>query len=123
MMIKEFFITDARESRGRVYKVQPGMESVFYTRRPEGNIHSMAFSNSGRLYFVNANEKSIYKVFKIRILWFTWTWTTKVYTHNTYVRDIVLDKNGNIYFSEATGVGANGKIYKMLFAIALDERE
>jgi len=112
MIIKEFFITDAKESPGRVYKAQPGTESVFYTRK-KGNIYSMAFSNSGSFYFVNANENNIYRVFKIKILWWTWTFTVKIYTHSTYIRDILLDKDGNIYFSEASGAGANGKIYKI----------
>ncbi len=112
MIIKEFFVTDARESNGRVYKVQPGSESVYYARG-SGNIYSMAFSQGGGLYFVNANEHNIYRVFKIKIFLWTFTFTFKIYTHSTYVRDIFLDKDGNIYFSEATGAGENGKIYKI----------
>jgi hypothetical protein len=73
----------------------------------------MAFSKSGGLYFVNANENKIYRVFKIKILFWTWKFTLKIYTHSTYIRDIFVDEGGNIYFSEATGAGENGRIYKI----------
>jgi hypothetical protein len=46
-----------------------------------------------------------------------WAPEEVVYTHTTYVRDLAFafDKAGNLglYFSEATGAGGNGKIYKI----------
>jgi WD40 repeat protein len=39
-----------------------------------------------------------------------------VYTHSTYLRDIAFDPSGNLYFSEATGAAADGKIYKLNLA-------
>jgi len=108
MEIKEFSFADANESPGKLYKVQGGSESVFYTRS-KGRIYSVAFSNTGRLYFVNANEKVVYRV--IKIFWFTFT--IRIYTHSTYVRDIAFDSYNNLYFSEATGAGTNGKIFKI----------
>jgi len=103
VIIKEFFTTNARESPGSVYKVQPEMESVYY-RREKGNIYSIAFSRNGRLYFVDANDNGIYVVHAQAM---------KIYTHSTYIRDITLDSAGNIYFSEASGAGGDGKIYKL----------
>jgi hypothetical protein len=108
MIIKRFFITNANESPGKLYKVQDGAESVFYTRS-KGRIYSLVFSNTGRLHYVNANEKAIFRV--IKILWFTFT--TRIYNHTTYVRDIAFDSNGTLYFSEATGARANGKIFRI----------
>lgn len=108
MMIKEYFFTDAWENPGKVYRVHSGTESVYYTRSNK-RIYSIAFSAGRRLYFVNANENGIYLVLKI--LWFTFT--IKIYTHSTYVRDIAFDGDGNLYFSEATGAGGNGRIYRL----------
>jgi len=51
MRIKEFYIADARESPGIVYRVQDGREHIYY-RRPRGNIYSIAFSQDGTLHFV-----------------------------------------------------------------------
>ena len=46
-----------------------------------------------------------------------WSAESVIYTHNTYVRDIAFafDRNGDLglYFSEATGAGGDGKIYKL----------
>jgi WD40 repeat protein len=41
-----------------------------------------------------------------------------VFTHTTYLRDVAFDPAGNLYFSEATGAGADGKIYKLNLATA-----
>ena len=37
-----------------------------------------------------------------------------VFTHTTLVRDLALDEDENIYFSEGTGAGADGKIYRLV---------
>lgn len=108
MIIKRFFVTNANESPGKLYKVQGGTESIFY-KRSKGRIYSVAFSKTGRLHFVNANEKAIYRVFKI--LWFTFK--IRIFNHTTYVRDIAFDSYGNLYFSEASGAGSNGKIFRI----------
>ncbi|MEW6418917.1 MAG: hypothetical protein AB1480_12485 [Nitrospirota bacterium] len=104
MRIKEFFITDARESPGSVYRVEDGREAISYKRRG-GNIYSIAFLR-GRLYFVNANEDKVYRVVGRRS-------ERAVYTHSTYIRDIALDRRDNIYFSEASGAGGDGSIYRL----------
>jgi len=103
MRIKEFFIADARESPGTVYRVQGG-EHVFH-RRGAGNIYSIAFSQDGSLHFVSANDTKIFEVDGSR--------ERIVHTHDTYVRDIAFDQNDTLYFSEATGAGGDGRIYSM----------
>ncbi len=118
MTIKLFYFTDANEVPGKVYKVQSGVKSVYYSRS-KGRIYSAAFSKAGRLYYVDANETAIYRVFKI--LWFSFA--IKVYTHSTYVRDISFDRGETLYFSEASGAAANGKIYKFVDGSATLFRE
>lgn len=58
MIIKRFFVPSAYESPGRLYKVQDGVESVYYARS-KGRIYSAVFSNTGQLHFVIANEHAI----------------------------------------------------------------
>jgi hypothetical protein len=36
-----------------------------------------------------------------------------LYQHETYIRAIAMDAMGNVYFSEATGAGADGMIYRL----------
>lgn len=105
MQIIEFYVTDARESPGSIYRVQRGIRSRFH-RRSTRNIYSVAFSRAGTPYFVNANENHIYRITAAG-------GEEIVYTHTTYVRDIVIDARDAIYFSEASGAGADGKIYRL----------
>jgi hypothetical protein len=104
MEIKEFYIADARESPGTVYRVQEGREHIFHARSA-GNVYSIAFSQDGTLHFVNANDTRIFRLDGPR--------ETVVHTHHTYVRDIAFDGNDTLYFSEATGAGGDGSIYWM----------
>jgi len=104
MRIKEFYVADARESPGIVYRVQDGREHIYY-RRPRGNIYSIAFSQDGTLHFVDANDTKIFQVIDSR--------ERVIHTHHTYVRDIAFDENDTLYFSEATGAGGDGSIYWM----------
>jgi glucose/arabinose dehydrogenase len=67
-----------------------------------------------KLYYVNANEDKIYRSSETGT---GWTREEVVYDHDTYVRDLAfdLDQDGDLvlYFSEATGAGADGKIYRI----------
>ncbi|MCX8207792.1 MAG: PQQ-dependent sugar dehydrogenase [Methanothrix sp.] len=107
----DLYYTDAKESPGSVYH----MGTPHYTRR-SGNIYSFAFHPGvpEKLYFVNANENKIYLTALTRT---GYSAEQVVYTHSTYVRDIAfaLDDAGDLhlYFSEATGAGANGMIYRL----------
>jgi hypothetical protein len=106
MEIKEVYIADARVSPGRVYikYSRAGGEHIFF-ERPSGKITSIAFSQDGTLHFVNMNDNRIFRVIRGR--------EDVIHTHHTYVRDIVIDINDTIYFSEASGAGDDGRIYEL----------
>ena len=113
----DIYFADAKESPGSVYhyNTTSGIEETVYTR-PSGNLYSFTFHPRipKKLYYVNANEYKIYRTHQIGL---GWAPEEVVYTHDTYVRDLAFafDKAGNLglYFSEATGAGGNGKIYKI----------
>ncbi len=111
MLPKDIYLTDARETPGQIYRVREGIETVLYSR-PSGNIYSLAFSPTGGLYFVNANERVVYRLHFMPWL-FGLAWTTRIFTHTTYVRDLAFDRGGKLYFSEATGAGGDGRIYRL----------
>jgi hypothetical protein len=113
----DIYFADAKESLGSVYhyNTTSGIEETVYTR-PSGNLYSFMFHPAipEKLYYVNANE---YKIYRTHQTGLGWTPEEVVYTHDTYVRDLAFafDKAGNLglYFSESTGAGGNGKIYKI----------
>jgi hypothetical protein len=113
----EIYFADARESPGSVFHlgVIGGSEETIYTR-PSRNLYSFAFHPyvPEKLYYVNANENKIYRSSETNT---GWTREEVVYDHDTYVRDLAfdLDQDGDLvlYFSEATGAGADGKIYRI----------
>jgi len=110
------YFTDAKENPGKVYSSDAsGTENVYFAR-PSGNIYTFAFHPyvPEKLYYVNANDNKIYLA--IGILGGTWTTTDQVvYTHSTYIRDLEYYPSASgglqIYFSESSGAGGNGKIY------------
>jgi parallel beta-helix repeat protein len=113
----DIYFADGGESPGSVYhyNTTTEIEETVYTR-PSRNLHSFTFHPHipQKLYYVNANKNKIYRTLQTPS---GWTPEEVVYTHTTYVRDIAFafDKDGELrlYFSEATGAGENGKIYKI----------
>ena len=113
----DIYFADADESPGSVYHydIASGMEETVYTR-PSKRLYSFAFHPQipEKLYYVNANEYKIYRTHQISS---GWAPEEVVYTHTTYIRDIAFafDSNGELglYFSEATGAGEDGKIYRI----------
>ena len=107
---KEIYFADAGEVPGSVYRHKAGIDTKIYTK-PSGRIYSFLFApwDPDKLYFVNANE---YKIF-LKDLSPGAPPATIVHTHSTYVRDIAIPDDGLIYFSEATGAGGDGKIYRL----------
>jgi hypothetical protein len=110
------YFTDAMESPGKVYSSDmSGSENVYFAR-PSGNIYTFAFHPyvPEKLYYVNANDNKIYLA--TRTIGGPWTTTDQVaYTHTTYIRDLEYYPTASggleVYFSESSGAGAEGRIY------------
>ena len=114
----DIYFADAGESPGSVYhyNTTTGIEETVYTR-PSRRLYNFSFHPAipEKLYYVSANEYKIYRTLQLPS---GWTPEVVVYTHTTYVSDIAFafGKDGELrlYFSEATGAGENGKIYKIV---------
>ncbi len=103
--VPPLYLTDARDSKGKIYLFNNGDLSVKYAR-PKGNIYSMAVSPRGELYFSNHNDRNLFVLTKDHQ-------EKLVYTHSTYLRDVAFDRKGNLYFSESSGAGKDGKIFRL----------
>jgi len=105
----DIYFADGGEGTGSVYHYNGSTASAIFTR-PSNRLYSFLFApwDTTKLYFVNANEFKIY----VKDL-ASPSAEAVAYTHSTYVRDIEVGKDGTIYFSEATGAGADGKIWKL----------
>jgi len=111
------YYADGGESVGSVYYANTASapDNVIYTR-PSGRLYSFTFHPGipEKLYYANSNQYNIYLVAETGS---GWSAETTAFTHTTYVRDIAFafDQNGEIglYFSEATGAGGDGKIYRV----------
>jgi len=107
----ELYFCDAGEVPGSVYRRPAvGPETKIYTR-PSGAIYAFLFApwDADKLYFVNANQFNVY----VKDLGPGAPPESIVHTHTTYVRDIEVDPDGRMYFSEATGAGGDGRIYRL----------
>jgi len=103
----ELYLADGIEMPGKIFQVVNNtLQSVY--NRPSGHLSSLAFAEDGTTYFVDANDNHIYRIDGLTI--------TTVYTHETYVRDLDFDPSGNLYFSEASGGGQDGVIYRLALA-------
>jgi hypothetical protein len=111
------YYADGGESLGSVYYANTATapDDIIYTR-PSGRLYSFTFHPGipEKLYYANANQRNIYMTAETGS---GWSAETTVFTHTTYVRDIAFafDQNGEIglYFSEASGAGGDGKIYRI----------
>jgi hypothetical protein len=81
---------------------------LLFSRRSAlvGDVHALAFAHDGRPYYLCMNRFTIVREDK--------DGEEAVFNHKTYVRDLALDDGDNLYFSEATGAGADGKIYRVV---------
>jgi hypothetical protein len=111
------YYADGGESLGSVYYADTASapDDIIYTR-PSGRLYSFTFHPGipEKLYYANSNQNNIYMTAETGS---GWSAETTVFTHTTYVRDIAFafDQNDEIglYFSEATGAGGDGKIYRL----------
>jgi hypothetical protein len=103
--------TDAKQTTGSVYELIGTNPTAIFTFSGAlaGNqaYHSAFDRRTGKLYVSNSNQ------FKLFAVDSTTGAASAVFTHTTYLRDVAFDPAGNLYFSEATGAGADGKIYKL----------
>ena len=106
------YFSDGQESPGSVYVVRTrlGLRMAAFTR-VSGRVSAFAFApwDPDRLFYLDANGSKIYET----TLGVTTPVESVVYTHSTYVRDLAFDEHGMLYFSEATGAGADGKIWRL----------
>jgi hypothetical protein len=80
---------------------------LLYSKRSPlvGDLHSFARAGDGREFYLNANRFAIVVAGKEGEQTF--------FTHTTYVRHICLDGADHVYFTEASGAGRDGKIYRV----------
>ena len=82
--------------------------SLLFSRKSRmvQELHSFAIGRDGRQYYLSSNEPSVVEADQ--------DGEKRVFTHTTYVRDLALDEDDHIYFSEASGAGSRGKIYRLV---------
>ena len=98
------YLADGGDPIGRIYKLKN--DDLFeYYKRDRGRIYNLAIANDGTIYFSDSNDRYLYKLEDGR--------EVRVYTHSTYLRDIEFDPLGRLYFSESTGAGDDGIIYRI----------
>jgi len=102
--IPGLYFTDAGDPIGRIYRFQNGTIDEYY-KRSKGQIYNIAISPKGAIYFSNSNDNDLYRLRGKEEI--------KVYTHTTYLRDVEFDPLGRLYFSESTGAGGDGVIYRL----------
>lgn len=98
-----YYVVDAYQTPGIVYRIVNRKPGVFFKRR-SGSISSIVLWR-GQLYFCSANDRRIYQIIERQ--------ERVVFEHSTYIRDVAVDPNGNLYFSEASGAKSDGRIYKL----------
>lgn len=95
---------DADDNPGRINRLDGEAVSTIY-QRPNGQMHSVARASDGSIYFCDANGSKILR----------WRGEAEevVFTHGTYVREVAIGPGDAVYFSEATGAGGDGIIYRL----------
>jgi len=98
------YLADGGDPVGRIYKLKN--DDLFeYYKRDRGRIYNLAIATDGTIYFSDSNDRHLYKLENGREI--------RIYTHSTYLRDIEFDPLGRLYFSESTGAGDDGTIYRI----------
>jgi hypothetical protein len=100
------YLADGNADPGAVYRLAADGSLALLYLRQSGRLSNFAFSPTEELYHSYHNAFLIYRV--------TPNGEALHYTHNTYVRDLAFDANGALYFSEASGAGGDGKIYRLI---------
>jgi streptogramin lyase len=98
------YFADGFALPGRIDRLDNGVVSPDYTRERHA-IHSVAVASDGTVYFCDANTVAVMRLDNQQ--------EVMVHRHTTYVRDVGVDSKGRVYFSEATGAGGDGTIYRI----------
>lgn len=98
-----FYVVDAEEIPGTVYRIQNEKPNVFF-RRQSGSISSISMWG-GQLFFCSRKDNKIYRRMGQR--------ERVVFENRGYIRDIAVDSNGNLNFSEANCDKSDGRIFKL----------
>ncbi|MHC4205547.1 MAG: hypothetical protein ACYSTT_12915 [Planctomycetota bacterium] len=99
-----FYVVDAEEIPGTVYRIQNEKPNVFF-RRPSGSISSISIWG-GQLFFCSGKDGKIYQRMGQR--------ERVVFEHRGYIRDIAVDPNGNLNFSEANCDKGDGRVFQLI---------
>jgi len=105
------YYTSAKEIPGRVYVYNYQFDALGHLfQRTEGGISSFTFHPyiHEKVYYLDSNTN------EIRLFLLGSGDYGVVFEHETYVRCIRFGPGDRPYFSEATGAGGNGKIYKIV---------
>ena len=105
-----YFSDCAERSSVWEYRADTATQRALFTRA-SGSVSAFAFAprDPSRLYFTDANRDQI-----LRVSLASSSPNEEVaYTHSTYVRDVAWGRDNNLYFSEASGAGDDGKIYRL----------
>lgn len=97
-------LADSRDNQGPIYRHDAYGTSIPFTWG-DGRLYSLATLPGGRVVFSNHNDANIYEIVQgnVRVL----------HRHSTYTRDVEFDAQGRLYFSESSGAGGNGRIYRI----------
>lgn len=104
----DVLLADSRVTPGAIYRVaeRPFHFPVREYERGTGGIRSIAVARGGGwIYFVDGSSSAIIRT--------NGRSERVAYRHTTYVRDLAFDSDGRLYFSEATGAGGDGVIFRL----------
>ncbi len=96
--------TDWTVIPGRVFYLGASSENTL-VQAAGGRLYNVAVGPDGVTYVTDSNTNDLLRWIGGEL--------TVVYQHTTYLRDIAFDPQGRMYFSEATGASADGRIYRL----------
>lgn len=97
---------------GAIFGIEGGAPVELF-RAATGRIYHVAFADDGTAYISNSNTNDIVSLAPGA------TVVEPVFSHTTYSRDIALDEDERLHFSEATGAAGDGTIYRLDGGVAV----
>ena len=107
------YYVDGFQSPGVLYRYDPttGTESAVFVRQ-NGRFSSFTLAKfPDELYYSYRNDRKIFRAVQVKKG--EWSPEEVIYVHTTYVKDVAFGPGPALYFSEATGCGGAGKIYRL----------